>query len=120
MIDKSKDALFSEQVDIIEGGALDRDLGEGIREVLRGVKETRLQGEIKLTIKFKPERGDQVLISADLDVKPPKLPRSKSILFIDEDDTLIDVDPHQQKLPLAEKQPEYDARPRLAHTNEDK
>lgn len=98
---KKEIALFSQQVDMIEGGALDRDLGTAIQEVVQAVSATRMMGTIKLELKVKPEGSDQVLIESKIDTKPPKLPRGKSILFITRDFQLIDVDPSQLEMELA-------------------
>ncbi len=96
-------ALFSEQVDMIEGGALDRDLGAAIQEVLQAVQATRLMGEITLKLKIKPEGSDQGLLGSKITTKPPKLPRVKSILFVTRDFQLIDVDPTQAELEFAQQ-----------------
>lgn len=93
--------LFSNQIDMIEGGSLDRDMGSAVKEVLQAVTSVRAAGTITMTLKIKPEGVDQVMVESKIVAKPPVLPRGKSIMWVDKDFSLIDVDPTQMALELA-------------------
>ena len=111
--------LLSDQIDMLEGGALDRDIGAALQEVVQGVISTRLMGSIKVEIKVKPEGIDQVLVETKVEAKPPQLPRAKTIMFVDRDFTLTDVDPAQMELEMAD-QPDVNRKPRVIIDNDDK
>lgn len=99
----SEISLFSEQIDMIEGGALDRDLGRSVSELLQSVMSIRAMGKITLTLKFKPQGTDQVLIDADINKEPPKLKRPSSIAWVDGKFQLTDTDPVQASLEFADQ-----------------
>lgn len=92
---------FTEVIGDLRSGALDQ-LNAKLDELVEAVIETRKPGELTFKIKIKPNGDGSVEIEDDIKAKVPELPRGKTIMFVDADNSLRRSDPRQPDLPLRE------------------
>lgn len=92
---------FTEVIGDLRSGA-HAQLNERLEEVVEAVIETRRPGEITLKLKIKPNGDGSVEIEDEIKTKVPELPRGKTIMFVDGDNSLRRTDPRQPDLPLRE------------------
>lgn len=91
---------FSVLVATAEDGDLDADCSDALRELTEKVMAIGKPGKIVLTVKVdKVDNGIQaVKLQADMKVTAPKLPRSSSIRFVDEDTQSLSENPPNQRI----------------------
>ena len=91
---------FSVLVATAEDEDLDADASDLLRELTEKVMAIGKPGKIVLTVKVdKVDNGIQaVKLQADMKVTAPKLPRSSSIRFVDEDTQSLSENPPNQRI----------------------
>lgn len=99
-MDKTK--LATEQIAVINGGWLDRELGEALSEATRATLAHGKQAEITVKLKIQPQNIAQgtVKISHDVISKLPKEKREGGIVFVTPEGNIQADDPAQGKLNL--------------------
>lgn len=96
---------FSQFIAIVEGGGLNSDLSDKLKDVIEELNDARLNGtnkpsaSIAVTFDFKLD-GGVLEVRGDYKVKTPKSPRQRSIFWTTEDGYLSRTNPKQQELPL--------------------
>lgn len=86
------------------------ELSENLQALVSAVRDTGKKGTLTYTIKVSPQ-GDAVLISDEIKLKAPELPRDASIFFATEDGILQRDNPNQRTLDLKEvKRPQQEVR----------
>ena len=84
-------------------GALLDQISEALAQLVTDVQTTHMAGSLTLAIKVEPFQkrgGDMVIVTDDLKVKGPVLPREREAYFVGADGSLLQDDPKQHKLPL--------------------
>lgn len=89
---------FNEILAEIDAGALIDLLSEKCAQVTRGVEETGKIGSISLTLKFKQNKGGQLIIQSEVKAKPPEQGVADAIFFADGEGNLSRRDPRQSQL----------------------
>lgn len=94
--------LATEQLGIINGGWLDRELGEALSEATRATLSHGRQSEITVKLKITPQNigSGTVKISHDVISKLPKEKREGGIVFVTPEGNIQADDPAQGKLNL--------------------
>lgn len=75
-----------------------------VREVVRGVEQTGLQGEINLKIKLKKSGSNSLMIGTELKTKVPRPAAGQRVAYFGYDDTnqatgtIADLPPRQEPL----------------------
>jgi hypothetical protein len=90
----------------VRGGFAVHIAGEKLQEVLKAVVETGKPGELTFTIKVKPDKNDDRVVTLHPDVKA-KIPQkgfTEGIFFVDEDGKISREDPKQLAMELERKQ----------------
>lgn len=84
--------------EVRKGGAM-LDLSEQMAEVVKAVRERGKAGQVTLTIKISPFKGDVNTLVVTDEVKaklPPKPDNGASIFFPTEEGQMVRTDPRQQ------------------------
>lgn len=90
----------------VRGGFAVHIAGEKLQEVLKAVVETGKPGELTFTIKVKPDKNDDRVVTLHPDVKA-KIPQkgfTEGIFFVDEDGKISREDQKQLAMELERKQ----------------
>lgn len=83
----------------LQGGATQADLHNAITQLVGEVRSTGRAGTLTLTLKVSPKaQGDQIIITDEVKINPPKPDREITILFPDENNRLSRRDPRQPGL----------------------
>ncbi|MBG9032354.1 hypothetical protein [Neisseria meningitidis] len=92
----------SKQIPTVNGGWLDRELGEAMSEAVRACLAHGKQSEITVKLKIQPQniQSGTVKISHDVATKLPKEKREGGIVFATPDGNIQADDPAQGKLKL--------------------
>lgn len=96
---------FTEWLHAQREGAAHAELTSKLAELVQQVVEYQGAGELtlKLKVSLVPGTGRQLLVGDEITVKPPKMPKHRSIFFHDpEGGGLSRKDPLQTELPLVE------------------
>ena len=90
------------QIPTVNGGWLDRELGEAMSEAVRACLAHGKQAEITVKLKIQPQniQSGTVKISHDVATKLPKEKREGGIVFATPDGNIQADDPAQGKLEL--------------------
>lgn len=96
-------ATFAEWLQSHAGGRTDDELAAGLRDLLDECILHDKTGKLTVTFSVEP-KGDGVLISAEVGVKPPKVPATPSFYFKGDDGMPSRRDPNQPELPLDSKE----------------
>lgn len=91
---------FSETLGLIEFGQLEHDLSEQFPAMVQAVQKHQAKGVLTLKITVNPEGDGQYKVIADLDVKEPKKPRGKTLMFGTPDGNLQHSPYNQGELPI--------------------
>ena len=89
----------------VRGGFAVHIAGQKLQEVLKAVVETGKPGELTFTIKVKPDKNDDRIVTLHPDVKA-KIPQkgfTEGIFFVDDDGKVSREDPKQMALELERK-----------------
>jgi hypothetical protein len=92
-------------------GALLDQITEALAQLVTDVQMTSLPGTLNLILKvepFKKHGSDVVIVTDDVKVKTPQLPREREVYFVAEDGSLVQEDPKQHKLKLRGVPTEHD------------
>lgn len=89
---------FEEIMKSIDNGEVVRQLEAQIPRVVAACRETNKVGSITLTLKFKPEAGNKVIVSPTLAMKSPAPGFTGSVMWSTEAGVLCDEDPKQLKI----------------------
>lgn len=84
-------------------GALLDQITSALAQLVTDVQFTGLPGTLTLAIKVEPfqkRASDVVVITDDVKVKTPQLPRERDVYFVGPGGALQQDDPKQHKLPL--------------------
>lgn len=84
-------------------GALLDQITEALAQLVTDVQTTQLPGTINLILKvepFKKHGSDVVIVTDDVKVKTPTLPRERDVYYVGPDGSLLQENPAQHKLPL--------------------
>lgn len=92
---------------LIRGGYAMHKAGIKLAEVVKAVKETGTAGEISITIKVKPDKTDNRVVTMQpvIKTKIPEKGYAEGILFVDDNGKLSKEDPKQLDM-LAERDAE--------------
>jgi hypothetical protein len=89
-------------IDMVEDGEFSRELHEQLKELARetrAIAERIGKAKGKLKVEFDLEYQDgQFKIDAKYEVKPPKLPRQRSVAWLDHDDNFVRFPPNQHQM----------------------
>lgn len=98
----NKPLLASEQIDAINGGFLDIELGEALAEVVNAVMSTGKKGTVTMKLDVSPQNIGQGTIRVAHDIKKtiPKEKREGGIMFAMPSGKLTPNDPSQKSLDL--------------------
>lgn len=94
---KSPRPFFETLRDIEFGGVLD-ELAESQQEIVDAVVDTGKKGTLTLTIDYKPNSRGQLMVTAQVNKKLPKMQRPSSLFFITPENNLTRKDPRQPDL----------------------
>lgn len=84
-----------------KNGALHSELSEKLAELGLAVLEHEKQGSLTLTITVKPTKdGATTFVTDDVKSNVPTADRGGSIMFVDEDGSLVRQNPRQMSLPM--------------------
>ncbi len=86
---------FSQEIAVLEKGALDADATEALQEVTRAVMSTGRKGSVTVTLTIRPERNTENVLRIDAAVKTdiPAPGRPSSIRFGTQNGCLLRDDP---------------------------
>lgn len=86
----------------LNGGKLSEELTEALAELCKHCEATGKKGELKLTLKLRPAKGNHGAIHVEHEVamKVPPFDRPVDYLFLTQSGELVREDPRQQQLPL--------------------
>lgn len=86
----------------VRGGFALHKAGERLQEVLEAVRDTHQAGELTLTLKIKPDKNDErvVTIQPIIKTKVPEKGFTEGIFFVDDDGNVTREDPKQIKMQL--------------------
>lgn len=90
---------FSEWIEEYADGALDDDLSAALEEVAQQVVLMGKAGALSLTLKLST-KGDGVLVTADVNAKPPK--HDRQLFYFARNGELTRRDPNQPQIPGTE------------------
>lgn len=92
----------SKQIPTVNGGWLDRELGEAMSEAVRACLAHGKQAEVTVKLKISPQNISHgtVKISHDVTTKLPKEKREGGIVFATPDGNIQADDPAQRQLEL--------------------
>ena len=101
---------FGQLVQSLEDGQLVADLGDKLQDLNGKIARSaesigKAKGELTLKIKLNAEIGGTVQIDSEITVKEPKMPRARSVMWLNKDNNLSAENPKQTKLPLREVPP---------------
>lgn len=94
--------LATEQISVINGGWLDKELGQALSDGVRAALDIGKQAEITVKLKIQPQNIAQgtVKISHDVISKLPKEKREGGIVFATPEGNIQANDPKQAELNL--------------------
>lgn len=86
----------------IQYGSLAEELDEKLTELVKACESCHRQGELTLTLKLKPGKGNsgQMEVTPVVKMKAPEAERGSAILFTTPEGNLQQQDPRQPNLPL--------------------
>lgn len=93
---------FMDTIREVNQGRTPFDLTEGMEKVVAAVGETGKPGKLVYTMYFEPvaNTDGRIAVSDNVDPKPPKPDRFKSLFFKTRDNRLIRENPNQMKMDL--------------------
>ena len=93
--------MFLNTLQEFRNGESIAELSENLQSLVAAVRETGKKGTLTYTVKISPQ-GDAVVLTDDIKLKAPELPRDASIFFATEEGVLQRDNPNQRKLDLRE------------------
>lgn len=82
-------------------GSILNDVADAVREVIEAVQLAGKAGKLTITFTMAPSGATgAIIISDDIKVTLPKLPKQESLFFADDNGQLVRNDPRQRELPL--------------------
>lgn len=91
---------FAEWLHELRGGAALAELSGALHELIGAVEAFGKPGELRLTLKVKPEADAMVSVVDDVVLKKPTAARKPTMWFVDEHANLRRNDPRQQAFEL--------------------
>lgn len=95
--------MITDVISDIRGGKVTNYASELLQQLVLAVEETNKGGSITITLKVKPDKTDENMITIDpvVDVKMPKRDLSGGIFFFDEAGNVTRTDPKQTEMALS-------------------
>lgn len=99
--------LFTTWLDNLHGGEHSVSATNALATLVEAIKTYGGKGKLTLTIDAEPATDDREMlyITVNVDVKAPKAPARKAVLFVDDQSNLVPNDPHRVQLPFRDLEP---------------
>lgn len=104
----NKNTPFSQQLQVLNRGAFDDEIGEALADLVKAVRQTGKAGTLTITIgvnKLNARDENALKLTPKCKVKIPELAPYENIMFSTADGDLLRDDPNQRKIPDLETVP---------------
>ena len=93
---------YANIIEQLQYGSLAEEIDQKLSELIKACESTQRQGEITVTFKLKPGKGNsgQMEITPAVKAKVPEVERGSAIMFITPAGDLTQQDPRQKELDL--------------------
>lgn len=94
---------FLDALLMMQDGGLVPDLNHDLTALIGNVRSQGKKGSLTVVLEVKPKgNGSQVIVTADVKLKNPRVDRENTVLYADDNNKLSRRDPRQPVLPMGE------------------